>query len=73
VNCISYFFTGDKPYFKVLRTFVKQYKIGSVPGFRSVIVNAVKLFTGLNTSKMFYLSDGIIPPVSFCPSLFLLR
>ncbi len=41
-----------------------------MPGFGGAIVNSVKLFTGLQTGKMFNLSDGIIPPVFFYLLLF---
>jgi len=69
VNCISYFFAGDEPYFEIIRSLIEEYEVRGVPGLCGAVIDSVKLFTGLYPSKMFDLSD-VIPPVSFCLSLF---
>jgi hypothetical protein len=58
VNCISYFFAGNEPYFEVIRSLIEEYEIGTVPGLGGAVVDSVKLFTRLYPSKMFDLSDG---------------
>jgi hypothetical protein len=67
VNCISYFFTGDETNFAKICFFIKQYKVWSVPGLCGVVVDSVKLFTALNTSKMFNMRDGTYTASLFLP------
>ncbi len=59
MNCISYFFTGDKPYSITRTLLIKEYKVGRVPPFRGAMVHSVKLLTRSYPCKMFYTTNNL--------------
>jgi hypothetical protein len=78
VNCISYFFTRDKSHFFFVTAFIKEYKIGSMPGFCRLFVYRIERSTRFQASKLFYTANLFLPldllaAITFLPFFVFIR
>jgi len=78
VNCISYFFTGDKPYAPFCSAFIEKYEIGSMPCACSLFVDQTERFTRFEPGKVFYTANLFLPlalraAITFLPFFVFIR
>jgi len=78
VNCISYFFTRDKPDFSFVATLVKEYKIGGVPGLCRLFVYRIERSTRFQAGVMLYTANLFLPldllaAITFLPFFVFIR
>ena len=72
MHCITNFLRGYKTYFILITFFKEKYKASCMPSFRRAFINSIKLFSGLNSSKIFYFANNFnLIKKTYTASLFL--